>query len=101
MRKPALIFTILSLLCFALPFFVVSCGGQTVNTVTGLSLITGQDVPLALSSGSGGTQHVPPNAWAIAAVVLAIIALFLILLRLKDPARIGSWVAATLCAAAI
>lgn len=99
MSRPTLVFTILALLCFALPFFVVSCEGHAVQNVTGINLVTGGDVPASLTSAT--PQHVPPDIWAIGAVAFGLIGLVLVVVRLNNPSREGISTAAVLCTAAV
>jgi len=99
MRMPSLVLTILALLCFVLPFFVVSCQGQPVDTITGLNLVTGRDVPGALAGAP--PHHLPPNMWAIAAFALGIVGAILLAVRFGDSERAAALAAVIVCAAAI
>jgi hypothetical protein len=99
MRMPSLVLTILALLCFALPFFVVSCQGQPVDTITGLNLVTGRDVPGALAGAP--PHHLPSNMWAIAAFALGIVGAILLAVNLGDSERAAALAAVIVCAAAI
>jgi hypothetical protein len=96
---PSLVLTILALSCFALPFFVVSCQGQPVDTITGLNLVTGRDVPGALAGAP--PHHLPANMWAVAAFALGIIGAILLAVRFGDSERGAALAAVTVCAAAI
>ena len=99
MRMPSLVLTIIALLCFALPFFVVSCQGQPVDTITGLNLVTGRDVPGALAGAP--PHHLPANMWAVAAFALGIIAAIMLAVRFGDSERVAALAAVMVCAAAI
>ena len=99
MRMPSLVLTILALLCFVLPFFVVSCQGQQVDTITGLNLVTGRDLPGALAGAP--PHHLPPNMWTVAAFAFGIIGAVLLGLRFGDSERAAALASVIVCAAAI
>ncbi|MGH2693083.1 MAG: hypothetical protein ACRDHM_11395 [Actinomycetota bacterium] len=109
-------FFLIALICFFLPFFTVTCGGQKLTEVTGLQLVTGEAEDQIsedlqdLAGGGGGipglgdipipgpTPSVPivpdvpgdlgegpdlgtPMIWAIAAAAVALLGVFLSLVR--------------------
>ncbi|HZV80151.1 MAG TPA: hypothetical protein VFF60_11140 [Candidatus Binatus sp.] len=78
-----LIFTVLAIFCFALPFFVVSCQGYPVNTVSGIDLVIGRDVPSSLQGGV--PQHLGPNMWAVAGLIFAVVAALVIVVWRNNP----------------
>ena len=92
------IFTALAIFCFALPFFTVSCQGQSVSSVRGIDLVIGHDVPSSLQSGPA--QHIAPNIWAAAALILAIVALLVIAFWQREPAAIP-WITGLTAAAVL
>ena len=57
-----------TLLCFALPWLLVSCQGKPVYQASGLRLMLGFDY-----STSGGVAHTTANPWVIAAAVFLLL----------------------------
>jgi hypothetical protein len=84
-------FLLAALGCFLLPFFTVTCYGE--NTVSGVQVATKTD--LYGSDRPGEDQLVreePPNAFALVALVVTVVALATAFLRSRPPA---AWAAAT------
>jgi len=93
-----LIFTVLAIFCFALPFFVVSCQGYPVNTVRGIDLVIGRDVPSSLQGGV--PQHLGPNMWAVAGLIFAAVAVLVIAVW-RNNAAARPWVTGLTTAGAL
>src|ERR1035437_3739979 len=75
----------LILICFAMPFVTVSCGGQKVMSVTGIQLITGTTTQI-----SGQTQKLDPSPYVIGAFIFTVIGLFFVIKNNKNNFRNGS-----------
>jgi hypothetical protein len=81
----------ITIMFFFFNFFTVSCGGQKIESVTGVNLIIGKDIKDSdMFSNRKNGDRVPPNAWAIIAFGAAIIGLGAFLIKDKNEAKIGT-----------
>ena len=71
---------------FFFNFFIVSCGGQKVVSITGMELVKGTEIkaPDMFSDKETKGEEIPSNTWAIIAFGAAIIGLGAFLIREKE-----------------
>ena len=77
---------------FFFNFFTISCGGQKVGSVTGISLVTGSELKShdMISGVETKGEKIPSSAWAIIAFGAAIVGLGVFLIKEKREALIGT-----------
>lgn len=71
-RRISLIFFVVVILLFILPWVTFSCSGTTVATVSGLDLVTGKQVNVPSSFGSPSDNRIDSEPLAIVALAVAI-----------------------------
>ena len=79
---------------FLLPFLDLKCGGTPIVSYTGLDLVVGKDIPGGEMFGDVGEEReVPPNLWAIVALLASFVGLFVFVTRQNNELSTGKLVA--------
>lgn len=80
--------TTVILLSFLMPFFVVKCGDQTVDTLSGVELMTGKE-DVGRDFNSSNTMTLKPRVFAVFAFICAAAATIFAWVRLDQEMLIG------------
>lgn len=64
--------TVVVLIAFFLPFFLIKCGGQTLASVNGVTLCVGTEVGPSGGGSSAKSETISPKAFAIVGLLAAI-----------------------------
>lgn len=78
---------ILTLILFALPFFKMNCGGQTIASISGYNLVFGTEIEepgISFDSRSKKTKEVGPVIYAIVALLSIVAGLYFSLNQNKE-----------------
>jgi hypothetical protein len=75
---------VLALICFFLPFFTFSCGGQKVASFTGIQLVTGTKIEQPQVFGPSKAERVGPEPLAILTFLCVVAGLGLSFLKGKN-----------------
>lgn len=62
-------------LCFFMNFFTIQCSNQKLASISGYDMVLGSEIKADSMMGGEKAEKLPPNMWAIAALLLTVAAI--------------------------